>query len=272
MVAHALQEDEAFQDMTTNALSRAKRRVRAVILAKEEGILCGLPFCRATLKSSDPAVRLRPKKKDGDKIKPFEEVLEICGRASSILKGERVALNFLQKLSGIATATHRYQKKLGHLCLLDTRKTTPLFRIAEKYAVRIGGGWNHRKSLAQMVLVKDNHKALYNNDLEALLKELFQSRPSAFVEVEVSTVEEALTALKFPVDGILLDNMSFPAMRKAIKHAREKNVWVEVSGGIEEHHLQAIKKLSPDFVSTSAPIFKARALDFSLEIVQLLGK
>jgi nicotinate-nucleotide pyrophosphorylase (carboxylating) len=266
----ALDEDGAFDDVTTAALVPSGLRGKAALVAKQVGIVAGLPVAAAVFHAVDASATLRPLVEEGGRVAPGDVVGEVEGPAHAILRGERVALNLLQRLSGVATATRRLVDAIDGLPvkILDTRKTTPGLRALERYAVRMGGGQNHRWNLATGILVKDNHwraVAAAGGDVASAVRQLRQKAPGMLVEVEVTSVEEAREALDAGVDALLLDNMGLEEMRRAVELAKGRAT-TEASGGITEATVRAVAETGVDFISVGAITHSAPALDISLEL------
>lgn len=271
IVQLALQEDSAQRDVTTEALIGPDMRGTGVFLAKARGIVAGLPVAAAVFHTLDRALAFRAYLEDGAAVRKGQSIAAVEGPLASILAGERVALNFLQRLSGIATATARYVRAVAGtgVQVLDTRKTTPGLRRLEKYAVQAGGGRNHRMDLADGVLVKDNHIAALRARGFSLADVVRQARDRApthlKVEVEVTSVKEAEEALGAGAHMLLLDNMGLEEMRQAVKLAKGRCL-LEASGGITLRTVRAVAETGVDFISVGALTHSARALDISLEI------
>ncbi len=270
----ALQEDIGESDITTENIIPPTLKAEARIVARESGIVCGLPVAKEVFKMLDKNCIWRAKVSDGDKIKTGKEVARIYGLARSILTGERVALNFIQHLSGIATYTHQFVKLAkGKFDIYDTRKTHPCIRYLEKYAVVCGGGKNHRFQLDDMVLIKDNHIKiceLNNLPVEEILSMMRQRLDyTTDIEIECCNFKELKIALKIKPDIIMLDNMSYSQLKKAVKIIREKlpKTKIEISGKIDKKKLQKLRSLKIDYVSIGSITHSARDLDFSLEII-----
>ncbi|HXG42891.1 MAG TPA: carboxylating nicotinate-nucleotide diphosphorylase [Dehalococcoidia bacterium] len=270
LAENALLEDRAYDDITTAALVPEGQRGRAVLLAKAEGVIAGLPVARAVFVAMDAALRFTPHVEEGARVAPGSRLATLEGAVAPILRAERVALNYLQRLSGIATLTARYVERLQGTGtrLRDTRKTTPGLRTLEKYAVRVGGGTNHRLSLADGVLVKDNHLAALRarglgiGDAVRLLRE---ANPGMPVQVEVTTFQEAEQALAAGADSLLLDNMPLDEMRRVVALAKGRAV-LEASGGITLDNVRQVAETGVDYVSVGAITHSAPALDISLEL------
>ncbi len=257
-------EDIGYKDITTDNLPFDKE-VEASIVAKEEGIIAGLEFAKEVFLLVDQNVSFPFSLKDGTYVKKKQEILKIKGSAKSILKGERLALNILQRLSGIATTTNRYVEKIKDLKtqLLDTRKTTPGFRAFEKYAVSVGGGKNHRFALYDMVMIKDNHIALAGSIKTAVAEIKKRVSPMVKIEVETSNLEEVKEALETNVDVIMLDNMSIEEMKEAVKIINGKAL-TEASGNITLENIREVALTGVDFISSGAIIHSSKWLDISL--------
>jgi nicotinate-nucleotide pyrophosphorylase (carboxylating) len=269
----ALAEDRACEDVTTAALVPPGQRGRGVIIAKAEGVLAGLPVARVVFLAADSSLAWQPHRDEGDPVSPGERIAAIEGSLASTLRAERVALNYLTHLSGIATATAALVRALeGTACRLrDTRKTIPGLRALEKYAVRVGGGSSHRHTLAEGVLIKDNHLAALRARGLGIADAVRLARaaaPEMSIEIEVTTVEEARQALDAGADELLLDNMPPDAMREvvALAASREARPLLEASGRITLDNARRIAETGVDFVSVGAITHSAKALDISLEV------
>jgi nicotinate-nucleotide pyrophosphorylase (carboxylating) len=254
-------------------------------MAKEEGILAGVEAAKQVFLRVDPELKVRILLEDGARVKPGSKLAKVSGSIASILKAERVALNFLQRLSGIASETNRYVARVEGLPvrIMDTRKTTPGLRSLEKYAVRVGGGENHRMSLGDGILIKDNHLvALRSQELniKEIIAKARQNAPLPLrgakrrsnlqarqiqVEVEVRTVSEAFEAVEAGADIVMLDNMNLEDMREAVKSIRGPAL-IEASGGITLDNVRAVAETGVDFISIGALTHSTRALDISLEL------
>ena len=270
LIRLALAEDIGAGDVTVRYFVPAEARARAVILAKEPGVLAGVALAEAVFRAVDPGITVVVKKSDGDRLEVKDVVLELSGPAGSILTAERTALNFLQRLSGIATQTAAYVKAVAGTGtgILDTRKTTPGWRWLEKAAVRAGGGTNHRTGLYDMVMVKDNHlpKAGGLTGLQAGIAALQVAHPGMKVELEADTVEQVRAFLTLRgVSFILLDNMSLEEMRECVGLAQGSGVKLEASGGITLERLPEIAATGVDFISSGALTHSVKALDLSLD-------
>ncbi len=264
----ALREDMPSGDITSESIIPANSRSRAVFLAKEEGILAGLGVARRVFERIDAGVRFRAFFRDGAAFAAGDTLAEVKGRSVSILKGERTALNFLQRLSGIATKTRRFAESVAgtNTKILDTRKTTPLLRRMEKYAVKMGGGENHRFSLSDMVLIKDNHLALVGSIAEAVRRARGRVKRNAKIEVEVSTFAAAREAVAAGATMVMLDNMSLARMRPIVRRLKGR-IPVEVSGRVSLKQVRRIAELGVDYISVGALTHSFEAVDISLEFL-----
>lgn len=268
LVDLALREDVGAGDVTVRYFTDASRRGRGRIVARQPGVLAGAEVAAEAFRRVDATLEIATTKKDGAALQPDDEVLTVAGALGSILTAERTALNFLQRLSGVATQTRRYAEAIaGTGCrLLDTRKTTPGFRALEKAAVRAGGGTNHRAGLYDMVMVKDNHLAGGLN-AGALAAGIAAAKAAGLrVEVEADTLEQVREFLATPgIDVVLLDNMTLEVMREAVA-LRPPGVQLEASGGITLENIRAVAETGVDFVSIGALTHSAPSLDLSLEL------
>lgn len=258
-----LAEDVGDGDRTTDAIVPADARTRATLLLREPGIVAGLDLVRQVFETLDLAIRWQPMATDGDRVAPGH-VATLEGSARAVLTGERLALNLLGRLSGIATLTRRYVDAVAgtRAVILDTRKTTPGLRVAEKWAVRCGGGTNHRMGLHDAVLIKDNH-LLHAPDLATAVR---RARVAHLpVEVECDTLDQVAQALDVGADRILLDNMSLDDLRAAVAMTRGR-VPLEASGGVTLETVAAIAATGVDHISVGALTHAARSLDVALEI------
>lgn len=281
LIRLALREDQGEAgDLTTRHFIPAGARLTGAIVAKELGVVSGLDVVRRVFRAVSPAIRFRPSARDGDLVRPRQAVAWVDGPAA-ILTAERTALNFLQRLSGVATLTRAFVDAVRgtRARILDTRKTLPGWRALDKYAVRCGGGLNHRMGLYDMVMLKDNHweahpgpkgreSPLAQPDLLRAVRRFRRARPAVPVLIEAKTRREIDLALACAADIILLDNMALPLLRREIAHvrARSPKTQIEVSGGVNLANVAAISRLHPDRISIGALTHSAPALDFSLEI------
>ncbi len=272
IVARALAEDLGAGDVTTQALfPNAAPAVGTIVAEESDGlVLAGLAVAVEVFAQVDSSLECSSRFKDGDRVPPGTIVLTVTGDGRSILKGERVALNFLQRLSGSATLTAKFCEAVrsSRARILDTRKTTPGLRELEKWAVTLGGGHNHRYSLGDGVLIKDNHLALAGGDVARACRLVRERAPHGLkIEVEVRTLDEVRAALDGGADIILLDNMDVPSIRKAIELIKGRAL-IEVSGGVSLTTARDIALTGPDFISIGALTHSAPAARFSMDIVR----
>ena len=267
LVRAALDEDHAFEDVTTLATVPADAQGRAAIVARSAGVIAGLPLAVAAFETLSESVRVRVVSADGARVGAGGVVAEVAGPWRALLSAERVALNFVQPLSGVATLTARYVEAVRGTAarIYDTRKTTPTFRALEKYAVRCGGGVNHRADLAEAVLIKDNHLAALGGDIALAVRRSREAgRPGICVEVECDDVEQVDAALAAGADIILLDNMSLDAMRACVARAAGR-VPLEASGGVTLERVRAIAETGVDRISVGGLTHSPPALDLGLD-------
>lgn len=262
----ALQEDIGDGDITS-LLIADNLQAKAHILCREEAILCGIAWVEETYRNIDSRLQIQWNFKDGDSLKKDAQVAEIVGNARAILTGERTALNFLQTLSGTATITKQYTERLKgtSVILLDTRKTLPGMRNAQKYAVRVAGGSNHRKGLYDAYLVKENHIQSCGNISKAIATAR-KINPNKVLEVEVQNLEQLSEAISAKPDIIMLDNFKLQDIRKAVT-INPGNAKLEVSGNINQESLVNVAKTGVDYISVGALTKHCRAIDFSLLLV-----
>jgi len=269
IVRNALAEDLPFGDATTDAVIPLDLEGRATILAKGEGVLAGIEVAREVFLQVDPSIRFEALVQDGAKVQKKDVVAAIEGKVASILKAERTALNFLGRLSGIASETARYVEaaKGSKARITDTRKTTPGIRLLEKYAVRMGGGKSHRLHLGDRILIKDNHLAALRALGLGLKEAVERARQGSTlkIEVEVESVDEALQTLEAGADIILLDNMAVEDMYQVVKLIQGRAL-IEASGGITLDNVRAVAESGVDLISVGALTHSPRALDLSLEL------
>jgi len=271
IIQRALEEDIGWGDVTTDNAVPPDQRSRAVLLAKQAGVLCGGRVFAETLALVDRAVTVDLLMPDGATLHPGDVVARIEGPTRALLTAERTALNFVQRLSGIATTTAAFVARLHGLAtrLIDTRKTTPGLRVLEKYAVRVGGGYNHRFNLADAVLLKDNHLAALRSrglDLASAVRAMKQRVPHTMrVEVEVTSVEEIDAALAGGADVVLLDNMTIEAMRDAVRRIAGRAL-TECSGTVTLDTVRERAETGVDLISSGALTHSSKALDLSLEL------
>lgn len=273
LIDAALAEDIGEGDITTDAIVKGSEGGKAELIAKEDMTVAGLFIAETVFKKLDRKTVFKASFKDGDRVRKGKVIATVSGRLSVLLTGERVALNFLQRLSGIATKTDQLKKAMrsSRVKLLDTRKTTPCLRPLEKYAVLAGGGTNHRMGLYDSVLIKDNHIMAAGSvtaALEAVKKEYKGAVP---IEVEVTDLDEMREALSAGADIIMLDNMSAALMKKAVKLIKKKAL-VEASGNINIENIGIVARTGVDFISVGGLTHSARAMDISMEVVSLWAK
>ncbi|MEP6709908.1 MAG: carboxylating nicotinate-nucleotide diphosphorylase [Verrucomicrobiota bacterium] len=269
----ALREDIGGGDITTVSFVPENQQASARIIARERAIVAGIDVAADVFRRVDASLRPEILRDDGAIVDSGESVLQVRGNARSILTAERVALNFLQRLSGIATLTHQFVEAVGdnRAKILDTRKTTPGLRKLEKAAVVAGGGESHRFGLYDMVLVKDNHLLARPNlsNIAETIRRLHQDRPDIKIELEADTLDQVRAFIGIEgVDIILLDNMSAPQMREAIALGQGK-VKFEASGGVTLQNVGQIAATGVDYISIGALTHSARAIDFSLEMTHV---
>lgn len=268
LIDAALREDMPGGDITSENIVPPGSVSRALIVAKEKGVLAGIDVAEKVFKKIDQTIDIKIHRKDGQHIMRGDRIAALKGSSISLLKGERTALNFIQRMSGIATTTHSFVKALEgkKTKILDTRKTTPGLRFLEKYAVRMGGGTNHRFSLSDMVMIKDNHIKIVGRIAEAVKLARKKIEPGIKIEVEASNTEEALEALQSGADIVMLDNMSLDKMREAMKMLHGK-VLVEVSGNVSLARASKIAEIGVDFISVGAITHSYKSLDISMEFI-----
>lgn len=266
----ALEEDAGLGDITSRAIFPAHHRSRAVIDAKQELVLCGLDVAARVFAKADPAVTIRMQAKDGDWVKRGAKVLRVEGPTVSLLTAERTALNFIQRLSGVATQARRYAEAVEGtgVRVVDTRKTTPGWRALEKYAVRTGGCFNHRSSLGELVLIKDNHIAAAGSLTKAVQRCRAAAPHGAKIEVEAKTMSEVKEACRAEADIILLDNMSPDEVSAAVKIIKGR-AQVEVSGGVRYETLRSYALPGVNVISIGALTHSVAAVDLSLDLQAL---
>jgi len=268
-----LKEDLGRGDITTQAIVRAGQRGRGRFLAKQDFVLCGLEIAEAVFSSLDSSIQLESRAYDGDMIKHGTEFAQIEGPATVLLSGERVALNLLQRLSGVATLTRAFVDRVEGTGarIVDTRKTTPGLRVLEKYAVEVGGGHNHRFGLDDGVLIKDNHIALSGGVRRAVEMARRYAPHLMKIEVEVANQSQLLEAIDAQADVIMFDNMKPDEIRECVKLSREKapGTLLEVSGGVKLENVRELAQCGVDMISVGAITHSAAAVDISLSIAPL---
>ncbi len=267
LVKAALDEDAAFEDVTTISTVVTNRRSRAALVARGAGRLAGVPLALAAFRLLEATVEIRIDHEDGTAVQRGDTVLFLSGPARGLLSAERVALNFMQRLSGIATLAARYVEAVQGLKvqIVDTRKTTPGWRDLEKYAVRCGGGRNHRRDLSDAVLIKDNHIAACEGDVSVAVARARAHVPSGLlIQVECDTVVQVRAAIAAGADALLLDNMSNPLMRESVQLAKG-HCWTEASGGVSLETVRVIAECGVDRISVGALTHSAPSLDLALD-------
>lgn len=266
LIDRGLKEDIGTGDLSTRILPEDLTGL-AKLYAKQKGVVAGLWLVEQVFQRVDSRICVHRLLKDGDEVNVGGVVLELSGPLSSILQGERTALNFLQHLSGIATATKRAVDQVAGLSvsIVDTRKTLPGWRTLQKYAVRVGGGQNHRFGLYDAVMLKDNHLAAVGSLTEAVQRIKAQVGHMTKIEVECETMEQVQEAVTCGVDVIMLDNMDLVEMREAVQYIDKRTI-VEASGGMGEEHLREVAETGVDLISMGALTHSVQALDFSLDL------
>ena len=268
LLRQALEEDGAWHDRTTYATVPSRFPTRGEVVVKGEGILAGLPVMAKTFQLLDPRCCLKPLAKEGSRVRRGMKVAELRGFARPLLSGERVALNLLSRLSGIATLTRRFARKIKGPRLYDTRKTTPLWRVLERYAVRVGGGQNHRFNLASHVLIKDNHLRLGGGVYACVKAARKLYGKGEFIEAEVENFEQASEALRAGADILLVDNASPRVISRILQLVKGK-AQMEVSGGLTPNNVGRYSRLPVERFSSGSLTHSAPSLDFSIELYPL---
>ena len=268
-VARALQEDLGGGDLTADLIDPA-RRARARVLARESAVLCGAPWAEAALRALDPNVRITWHVAEGQRCAADQVVLEIEGNARALLSAERTALNFLQLLSAVATKTRTYVDAVAgtRAQIVDTRKTLPGLRLAQKYAVRVGGGTNHRIGLHDAVLIKENHIAAAGGVTAVLRATQAIAAKAQFIEIEVETLVQLEEALNAGAKMVLLDNMDVPTLQQAVRLNAGRAI-LEISGGVTLAGLRALAETGVDRISIGGLTKDVKATDFSMRMQEL---
>jgi nicotinate-nucleotide pyrophosphorylase (carboxylating) len=267
-----LEEDAGAGDITTETIVAASRQARGKVLAKAPLVLAGIEIFSDVFRLLDPAARARISRQDGSELTPGEIPAQLEASARALLTGERVALNLLQRLSGVATLTRSFVRAIAGTGakILDTRKTTPGLRALEKYAVRVGGGHNHRKDLGEAVLIKENHIRLAGSISAALRAAEIARDRAAWIEIEVTNLDELRAALSHSPDIILLDNMSPALVRQAVEQVRRHDprhkIRMEASGGVTLENVRQFAEAGADWISIGALTHSAPAVDLSFQI------
>lgn len=268
LVRQALKEDIGFGDITSEAIFAEDHQSQGYLIAKEDMVLAGMEVFIRTFVLLDENVKVTPYYKDGARIKTGEKFAEIKGPTRAVLSGERVALNFLQHLTGVATVTNRCVEVLGVKgpVIVDTRKTIPGLRMLEKYAVTVGGGKNHRYSLDSLVMIKDNHSKAAGGIIPAVESVKSKLSPFIKIEVEVETLKEVEEALEAKADIIMLDNMSLPMIKEAVALINQRAL-IEVSGNVTLEKLKDLATTGVDIISSGALTHSVKAADISLRLM-----
>ena len=269
LIEAALKEDMPQGDITSESIIPPDSESEAIVLAKEGGVLAGIDIAERVFRKVDPSVVFKKILNDGRKFKKGMTLATLQGNSISLLKGERTALNFLQRMSGIATTTWKFVRALQgtKTKILDTRKTTPGLRNLEKYAVRIGGGVNHRFNLSEMVLIKDNHLRLVGSISQAVKRAREKITPGMRVEVEATNLEEVQEAAQSGVDMIMLDNMPIEKVKEVVKWVKGK-IPLEVSGKINLRKVKEIASLGVDFISVGSLTHSSKSVDICIEFLR----
>lgn len=266
-VKSALKEDIGFGDVTTESIITEDKIFDAKLVSRCDGVICGLEVFKTVFKILSDKIEINLLFKDGDEIKKGDVLAQIRGAGKYLLLGERVALNYIQRMSGIATETRKYKKAIGNLpCkIVDTRKTTPNFRAFEKYSVKIGGGALHRFNLSDCAMIKDNHIKVAGSVTNAINLVKANISHAHKIELECDTIDQIKEALPLGVDIIMLDNMSLEQMKEAVKLIDHKAI-IEASGGVNINTVKEIAQCGVDIISSSAIVAKAPALDIALDM------
>ena len=267
LVRAGLEEDQAFNDVTTIATVLSSRRARASLVARQAGCIAGVPLALEAFRMLDQKISMRVDAEDGTRLEKGDTVIYMTGHARALLSAERTALNFMQRLSGIATLTAKFVDavKGTKAKILDTRKTTPGWRKLEKYAVRAGGGVNHRLDLARAVLIKDNHLKAVDGDVTVAVRRVRElAPPGAKIEVECDSLEQVRAAVEAGADEVLVDNMPVDAIREAVVLAQGR-ASVEASGGVTLDNVGAIAESGVDYISVGALTHSPPAMNLALD-------
>ncbi len=272
-IKSAIKEDVGKGDITTSLLISKKLQGKANIIVKEQCILAGIEICKMVCNEIDKKIKVKTFKKDGEQIKKDTIIAILEGPVASLLVAERIMLNYLQRMCGIASKTHKIKKLIGNdnIKILDTRKTTPNLRVFEKYAVKMGGGKNHRMGLYDEILVKDNHIEANDgiiNTLEKLKKNIGDKKIKTKIIVEIKNIDEFKIALKYSfIDRILLDNLTPNEIKKIVKLNRKKKI-LEVSGGINQINIIEFAKTGIDYISIGELTHHVESIDISMNIIK----
>lgn len=271
IIKNALEEDLGWGDVTTESVLIRDEQVNGNFIAKQEGVVCGIQVCKRVFQILDESIKFEIFKNDGARVIYGDIVANISGSAKSILKGERVALNLLQRMGGIATTTNKYVEKLNGLNtkIVDTRKTAPGLRILDKYSVKIGGGFNHRFNLSDLILIKDNHIKAAGGITTAISNAKSNIAHAVKIEIEVESHEMLKEAIEAGADIVMLDNMNLEQMAKAVEIAKGKVV-LEASGDIElegERNVRSVAETGVDIISSGYLTDSVTAMDISLRFI-----
>jgi nicotinate-nucleotide pyrophosphorylase (carboxylating) len=267
LVRAALDEDEAFNDLTTIATVVSDRHARGQLVARGDGVICGVPLAVEAFRQLDPKVTIRVDLEDGARVRKGSNILYLSGHARALLGAERVALNYMQRLSGISTLTAKYVEavKGTKAKILDTRKTTPGWRLLEKYAVRAGGGTNHRLNLSAAVLIKDNHLAAVDGDVALAVRRARDLAPRGTkIEVECDRIEQVQAAVEANADIVMFDNMHPDDMARCVELVAGRAI-TEASGRVRLENVRAIAQAGVDWISVGSLTHSAPALDLALD-------
>lgn len=272
LISAALREDMPHGDITSESLIPKKSLSRALLLAKAPGVLAGIDIARRVFRRLDPNTSFNILVRDGERFQPGEVLAEIEGLSIVLLEGERTALNFVQRMSGIATTTRAYVDAVAgtKAKILDTRKTTPGLRELEKYAVRMGGGENHRRNLSEMVLIKDNHLMIVGDIARAVGRARRKAGRKVLVEVEVTSFAQARAAVAAGADWVMLDNMTAAEMKRIVAWVKGR-AKIEASGNVDLNSVRKIAALGVDFISVGRLTHSYASVDLSLEFLGELG-
>ncbi|MDR0401858.1 MAG: carboxylating nicotinate-nucleotide diphosphorylase [Endomicrobium sp.] len=274
IINFALEEDMVFSDITTNGFICKNKLAKAVLIANKPGILCGVDIFTRVFRIINKKCNFQLKKNDCSRLKKNDEILTISGPVYAILSGERTALNFLQYMSGISTITNKFVKSVGNCKpkIYDTRKIIPGYREIVKYAVRCGGGINHRKNLSDMVIIKDNHLKFIKN-LTFKINEFRKKNKHILIEIECENIKQVKKALNVNADVIMLDNTNFEDTKKMISFIRKHSIYgynpeIEISGGVNIKTIKKFAKLDADRISVGIITHSSPILDLTLEIIR----
>jgi len=276
IIRSAIREDDARTDTTTHLMIQPSWRVEASVVAKQAGVVAGLPLAQKILKTLDTSIRFKPIISEGASVRSGQRIAIIRGKAGSVLSGERPMLNALQHLSGIATFAHAQVKKLSgtRVKLYDTRKTLPGWRLLQKYAVRCGGAENHRMSLGDEVMIKENHlkiARLVGSDWFNRVRQSMKKRPSLLIQMEIQTEQDLQDALRLKPPRVLLDNLSNQTLKRMMRILRKAipDIQIELTGGVRPETLRSLAKLGPDRISMGRLTHSVPVFDCSLDITRV---